>query len=75
MHQEMRITKLLPHADWAMIWKNLQAAPVSGLDTTTWQKVIHDIIPTDVKLHRIKMSPTDNCKYCGSKDTFGHRLT
>ena len=73
--QEMRITRLWPHADWVTIWKNLQAAPVSGLDTATWYKVIHDIILTNVRLHRIKMSPTDTCKDCGSKDTLGHRLT
>jgi len=74
-HQEMRITKLWPHADWVTIWKNLQAAPVSGLDTATWYKVIHDIIPTNVRLHRITMSPTDTCKDCGGKDTLEHCLT
>ena len=74
-HQEMRITRLWPNADWVTIWKNLQAAQVSGLDTATWYKVIHDIIPTNIRLHRIKMSPTDTCKDCGSKDTLGHRLT
>jgi len=71
----MRITRLWPHADWVKIWKNLQAAPVSGLDTATWYKLIHDVIPTNVKLHRIKMSPTDTYKDCGSKDTLGHCLT
>ena len=71
----MRITRLWPNADWVTIWKNLQAAQVSGLDTATWYKVIHDIIPTNIRLHRIKMSPTDTCKDCGSKDTLGHRLT
>ena len=75
MHQEMRITNLWPIADWVTIWKNLHAAPVSGSDTATWYKVTHDIIPTNVRLHRIKMSPTDTCKDCGSKDTLGHRLT
>jgi len=75
MHQEMRITNLRPIADWVTIWKNLHAAPVSGSDTATWYKVTHDIIPKNVRLHRIKISPTDTCKDCGSKDTLGHRLT
>ena len=74
-HQDMKITKLWPNADWVTIWKNLQAAPVSGLDTATWYTVIHVIIPTNVRLHRIKMSPTIICKDWGSKDTTGHRLT
>ena len=75
MQQMMRITRLWPNADWESIWRNLQAAPVSGLDTATWYKVICDIFPTNVRLHRIKMSPTDTCKHCGSKDSIGHRLT
>jgi len=74
-HQEMGITRYWPHADWVRIWKNLQAAPVSELDTAPWYKVIQDIIPTNVRLNRIKMSPTDTCKDCGNKDTVGHRLT
>jgi len=57
--QMMRITRLWPNADWELIWRNLQVAPVSGLDKATWYKVIHDIFPENVRLHRIKMSPTD----------------
>ena len=64
-----------PNADWESIWRNLQVAPVSGLDKATWYKVIHDIFPMNVRLHRIKMSPTDTFKDCGSKDSIGHHLT
>jgi len=71
----MKITKLWLNADCVTIWKNLQAAPVSGLDTATWYTMIQVIIPTNVRLHRIKMSPTVICKDWGSKDTIGHRLT
>ena len=39
-----------------------------------WYRVIHDIIPTDVRLHRIRVSPTDNCSECNNTDTLSHRL-
>ena len=73
--QTMRITRLWPNADWESTWRNLQVAPVPGLDKTTWYKEIHDIFPTNVRLHRIKMPPNDTCKDCGCKDSIGHRLT
>jgi len=73
--QMMQITRLWPNAGWESIWRNLQVAPVSRLYKATWYKVIHDIFPTNVRLHRIKMSPTDTCKDCSCKDSIGHHLT
>lgn len=72
--QETRISKLWPQAEWTVIWKNLQAAPVSDPVKITWYRVIH-IIPTNTRLHRIHISSTDTCKESGSRDTLGHRLT
>jgi hypothetical protein len=37
--------------------------------------VIHDIIPTNVKLHRIRLTDTDVCTQCAWQDTLLHRLT
>ena len=72
--QEMRVARLWPHADWQTIWKNLIATPTSEADRAVWYRVIHDIIPTNERLHRIRMSPTESCKECDNKDTI-HRLT
>jgi len=75
MHREMRIMKIWPHAEWETIWKNLQATPVSDTVKSTWYRVIHDIIPTNYRLHRINMSTSPSCSECGDTDTLEHRLT
>ena len=75
INQEMRITKLWPQANWGKIWENLGVAPVPGSDIATWYKVIHDIIPTNTRLHRIYMSSTDTCTERGNRYTLVHRLT
>jgi len=66
---------LWPHADWQAIWKKLTETPTSEADIAVWYKVISDIIPTNERLHRISMAPTDICKECNNKDTLLHRLT
>ena len=73
--QEMTIEKQWTHADWKTIWKNLTITPTSGADKMNWYKVIHDVIPTNVRLHRIRISPTYNCSECSNTDTLEHRLT
>jgi hypothetical protein len=40
-----------------------------------WYKVINDIIPTNERFHRIRISPTDSCRLCDKKDTLQHPLT
>jgi hypothetical protein len=71
---EMRVQKLWPNIDWLRIWKNLNDAPVSEDTRCIWYHVIHDIIPTNVRLHRINMIPSDTCRRCTTTDTLEHRL-
>jgi hypothetical protein len=40
-----------------------------------WNKVIHDTLPTNEQLHRIKMTPNVTCRNYDKKDTLEHRLT
>ena len=42
---DMRITRLWPNTDWAVVWKNLQTAPVTGTTKAVWYRVLHDIFP------------------------------
>ena len=56
------------------IWKNLWTAPVNESIKTKWYKIIHDIIPTNECLYKIRIAPTENCRFCGRKDTLHHRL-
>ena len=72
---EIRIASMWPQSDRQKIWKNLKTAPISEADKAVWYRTIHDILPTDERLHRIKMSPTDNRKECDNKDTLMRRLS
>ena len=74
MIQEMRITKLWPQTNWELVWKNLLITPLPSSDIMTWYRVIHDIIPTNLRLNRIRISITDACTECGQRDTLEHRL-
>jgi len=44
--------------------ETLGEAPVPGATKAAWYKVIHDILPTNVRLFRIRMVPTDACRKC-----------
>ena len=72
--KEMRITNLLPQTAWPIVGKNLGEAPVPGATKAAWYNVIHDILPTNVRLFRIRMVPTDACRKCDRTDTLSHRL-
>ena len=71
----MRITKLWPNTDWNTVWKNIHCTPIPGRTKAAWYKAINDILPTNERLHKIGMSPTDMCSNCGMHDTLQHRLT
>jgi hypothetical protein len=73
-HQQMRVENKWPHSDWPIVCTNLRLAPGPASTEMTWRKVIHDIIPTNERLHQIKMAPTDTCRNCAQKDTLKHRL-
>jgi len=72
---EMRIQKLWPNTDWIRIWKNLKDAPVSDNARCIWYQVLHDIIPTNARLYRIKITPSTSCQRCTMADRLQHRLT
>ena len=71
---DMRITRLWPNTDWTNVWKNLHTAPVPGTTKAVWYRILHDIIPTNERLHKIGISSTDRCRQCDKKDTKQHCL-
>jgi len=73
-YPEMRVKKLWPNIDWERTWQNLKEAPVPENMSCMWYRVIHDLIPTNVRLDRINMVPTDTCWQCTSIDTLESRL-
>jgi len=40
-----------------------------------WYIVIHDIVPTNERLHAIRLVESDRCRHCGRRDTLVHGLT
>ena len=72
---DMRITKIWQNTGWNIVWKNLHYTPIPGGTKAAWYKVINDILPTNERLHKIQMSPTDTRSICGMHDTPQHRLT
>jgi hypothetical protein len=73
--REIRSTTIWQNTAWPTVWKNLAETPVNGETKAAWYKVINDIIPTNERLHRIRIAPTDRCRHCDKKDTLQHRLT
>ena len=59
---------------WNTVWRNIHCTPVPGGTKAAWYKVIHDILPTNVRLYKIRMFPADKCSNCGMHDTLLHRL-
>ena len=37
--------------------------------------MIHDILPTNVRLHKIRLADSPLCGHCGEPDTVQHRVT
>jgi hypothetical protein len=70
----MRITKIWPQVDWKHVWNNLHSTPVGNTDKIQWYRVMHDIISTNVRLHRIRLVNTEGCTICGQRDSLEHRL-
>jgi hypothetical protein len=66
---DMCITRLWPNTDWAIVWKNLHTAPIPGTTKAIWYQVLHDILPTNERLHNIRLGMTDRCRRCDRKDS------
>ena len=71
----LRVERIWPMVDWSQIWINLWQTPVDQDTTATWYKVLHDILPTRVRLRAIHRTLDDLCLHCGMTDTLPHRLT
>jgi hypothetical protein len=70
----MRITQIRPSKEWTLVWKILHAASVSEEARTTWYFVIHDIVPPNECLHKIRLADSNLCRHCERQDSLEHRL-
>jgi hypothetical protein len=61
----MRIIQLHPSADWERIWINLHECWMTEADKVTWYMVIHDILPTNELLQKIRLVASPLSRQCG----------
>ena len=59
----------MANTDWTTVWRNLQDTPVTDETKVIWYRIIHGIIPTHERLHRIRMTPTETYRQCNTTDT------
>jgi hypothetical protein len=57
----MRVEKLEPHHQWTTIWKNLWDEPIPLHTRAWWYHILHDILPTNHRPHKISTVPTETC--------------
>jgi hypothetical protein len=71
----MRMQVKHAHANWKAIWRNITAKILPLRIRSIWYTIVHDIVPTNSRLHDINLHETGNCQYCGTRDTLIHRFT
>jgi hypothetical protein len=72
--RKMRIVMKYPTVEWHRAWINLHTTWASDSIKAMWFLVIHDLVPTNERLHRINLKVTLRCKVCVEEDTRLHRL-
>jgi hypothetical protein len=60
-----------PTTDWGRVWANLHTTWAEDAIKVNWFKVIHDILPTNERLHAIRLTGTPLCPNCGEHDSHG----
>jgi len=62
--RDVRITLLYP-TDWKRAWSNLHASWAADAIKANWFRMIHDILPTNERLHTIRLTDSALCSTCG----------
>jgi hypothetical protein len=73
--RDVRITLLYPKTDWGRVWSNVHATWAADAIKANWFRVIHDILPTNERLHTIRLTDSALCSTFGERDTITHRIT
>ena len=54
--REVRVTQIQRGIDRGKVWNNLHNIPTSEGARSAWYAVLHDLLPTNTKLHRIQLA-------------------
>jgi hypothetical protein len=68
------VVKLQPEIEWSIVCRNLHITWTSEGAKSAWYVVMHGLIATNVRLHKIRLTDTTSCNRCGRRDTTLHRL-
>jgi hypothetical protein len=72
---EKKVVQKRPTVKWNRVWRNLHTPAVSEEIKSACYSVIHDSIPTNLRMAAIRLVDTGACRLCGKPDTLTHRLT
>jgi hypothetical protein len=70
-----RIQRKQPEHRWRRIWQNIKGKHLTTTIRALWFRAVHDIIPTNERLCRIRLSDIPMCRTCNQTDTTLHRVT
>jgi len=73
--RSLRIINIFPSINWHVMLVNLSLAVASDALRSMWYVVVHDLVPTNVKMHSIHFITTDSCLTFGATYTLIHSLT
>jgi hypothetical protein len=66
-HRDVRITLLYPTTDWDRVWSKLRATWAADAIRAKWFRMIHDILPTNERLHTIRLTDSVVCSTYGER--------
>lgn len=70
-----RVQRLRPAAEWGAIWPRIHAKILPLPARTAWFRAVHDILPTNARLHATHQADSAQCRTCGAEDTALHPMT
>jgi hypothetical protein len=65
-----RVETLHPNFDWHRIWSKLHAAWIPDTVRSLCYMAIHDILPTNERLHRIALADSAHRTHCGQSTRY-----
>ena len=71
----LRVQNKFPHINWQIVWRNIKKPFLPRYVRTTWYVIVHDIVPTNIRLWKINLQDDGKCRRCDQYDTATHRNT
>jgi hypothetical protein len=71
----VRIMRIHPTTQGETVWRNINNTWLEERVKSKWYIVAHDLLPTNERLYKIRLTATEACKLCGKTDTLKHRTT